>query len=423
MRIVKALSGLGLATVTVLLVVGLASPARAADEDDLRERALKLNDVTGEDAINGQTLAMLDDKEGTKKLLAVAVKLAKEKDQPFNINATLILARAARVLKLVDASERFYRLRIEQGKKLLSGDAMGTSISGLIDLYYENKKFAESEKLCQEFLEMWSKDNTFSKDFKKREQRRLLIRMIQAMAKQGKKAEALKLANNHVKRKPDDWFRLEVLGWVQREVGESAEAAKTFESLLQHILKAKELKEEDRKALAAETRYTLSNVYVELKQIDKAAEQLKACLDLDPDNPTYNNDLGFIWADHDMKLEESEKLIRKAIDEDRKQRRKENPDIKPEDDKDLGAYLDSLGWVLYKQKKYKEAKKYLLQAIDTEDGKHVEIYDHLGDTHLALGEKAAAIAAWKKGIEVAGSSKREQERKTAVEKKLKAQEK
>jgi len=39
--------------------------------------------------------------------------------------------------------------------------------------------------------------------------------------------------------------------------------------------------------------------------------------------------------------------------------------------------------------------------------------------HLALGDKAKAIEAWKKGLEVAGSSKREQQRKQDVEKKLK----
>ena len=90
--------------------------------------------------------------------------------------------------------------------------------------------------------------------------------------------------------------------------------------------------------------------------MDKAADQLKALLVREPDNPTYNNDLGYIWADHDMNLAESEKLIRKAIDDDRRTRRKANPDLKPELDKDNAAYLDSLGWVLFKQKKYKEAR-------------------------------------------------------------------
>jgi predicted negative regulator of RcsB-dependent stress response len=78
-----------------------------------------------------------------------------------------------------------------------------------------------------------------------------------------------------------------------------------------------------------------------------------------------------------------------------------------------------MGWVLFKQKKYKEAKEFLLKAVADEDGQHLEIYDHLGDVCLALGEKAEAVKAWKKAIEVANSSKREQERKAALAKKIK----
>src|SRR5262249_14196810 len=95
------------------------------------------------------------------------------------------------------------------------------------------------------------------------------------------------------------------------------------------------------------------------------------------------------------------------------------PELKPDQVKDTAAYLDSLGWVLYKQKKHQESKKYLLEAIKDPDGQHVEIFDHLGDVCLALGEKAEAVAAWKKGIAAAGPSKRERQRKAEVEKKVK----
>jgi hypothetical protein len=37
---------------------------------------------------------------------------------------------------------------------------------------------------------------------------------------------------------------------------------------------------------------------------------------------------------------------------------------------------------------------------------------------MALGERQAAIAAWKKGLEKVGDSRRDQERKAVVEKKL-----
>ena len=113
-------------------------------------------------------------------------------------------------------------------------------------------------------------------------------------------------------------------------------------------------------------------------------------------------------------------MIRKAIDEDRKLRKKDK-ELRPEEDKDNAAYLDSLGWVLFKKKKYKEAKEELLKAVqDKKSGQHIEIYDHLGDVCMELGEKDQAIAAWKKGLESATSSKRDQKRKAEVEKKMKA---
>jgi len=156
---------------------------------------------------------------------------------------------------------------------------------------------------------------------------------------------------------------------------------------------------------------------VDLKQIDKAAEQLKALLVKDPNSPTFNNDLGFIWADNDRNLEEAEKLIRKALEEDKKQRRRAG--IKGEQDRDNAAYLDSLGWVLFKQKKYKEALPPLEQAVKHEEGQHMEIYDHLGDVHLALGDKAKAVAAWKKGMGCPPVSRRDELRKVELAKKIK----
>jgi tetratricopeptide (TPR) repeat protein len=208
-------------------------------------------------------------------------------------------------------------------------------------------------------------------------------------------------------------------GWVLHEGGRYEDSAKTYEEVLQRVTKDKTLKKDEMDEEVERFRYILSGVYVDMKRVDKAADVLKNLLARKPDDPTYNNDLGYIWADHDMHLDEAEKLIRKAIEEDRKQRKKD-PDLRPDEDKDNAAYLDSLGWVLYKQKKYKDAKPYLLQAIKDEDGQHLEIYDHLADVHMALGEKAEAIAAWKKGLDVARPSKREQQRKVEVEKKLKA---
>src|SRR5438874_4097509 len=113
-------------------------------------------------------------------------------------------------------------------------------------------------------------------------------------------------------------------------------------------------------------------------------------------------------------------MIRKALDIDKAARKKakEKGLIDDDEDKDNAAYLDSLGWVLYKKKNFAEAKKYLLEASKSDDGKHVEIYDHLADVHVALGEKAEAAAVWQKALDLENVSKRDETRKEAVKKKL-----
>jgi len=405
-------------TVAMVAVLGLGGAAvRAADDAELRAKALALNHITGTDPIKGEIVTLLEDQAGTKKLLTTAAAMAKEKDQPFNYNAAYILARVALLLREPETSAVFHRLCVKQAAQLKSPEKLTESylgMLGLIDLFYATRKYEETTKLCQEVLEFLEKERTGQ-----RLKDEVVRRMIQAVARSGKLDEANKLMTNLMKVRKDDWRNLEIQAWLKNEEGKTEEAAQIYEDLLEKIGKDKSMEREEQDLYIAQFHYILSGVYVDMNQIDKAANHLKPRLAKNPDNPTYNNDLGYIWADHDMNLDEAEKMIRKALDEDRKLRRKENPDLKPEDDKDNAAYLDSMGWVLYKQKKYQEAKPFFLKAIEDKEGQHLEIFDHLGDVHMALGEKAEAVAAWKKGVEVAGDSKREKEKKVQVEKKLK----
>jgi tetratricopeptide (TPR) repeat protein len=397
--------------VAALAFVGLA--AAADDDAALRDKIVGLNNLTGNDTIEGEIKVLVKDKDGTKKMLVAAVKILKEKDQPLNYNAAYILGRCAEQLKDLDNSETFYRFCTDEATKLQSGQKLADSFGRLIDLYYTSKKFDKAVKLCQEFLELKGNDSV------KQLKPAVMERMIQALARDGKTDEALKRVEKMVEAQGGDgWWALQLKGWVLREADKNAEAAETYEEVVKRVTDDKLIEDEKlRQRYIERNRYLLSGVYVDLNKIDKAAEHLKALLKLKPDDPTYNNDLGYIWADHDMNLDEAEKMIRKALEEDRKRRKK---DPEAEDDKDNSAYLDSLGWVLYKKKNYKEAKKWLSEALkDKDDGQHIDIYDHLGDVCKALGEKDEAIAAWKKGVEVAGTSKREVKKKAEVEKKIK----
>jgi tetratricopeptide (TPR) repeat protein len=399
---------LGLAA---LLVLGLGL---ASADDDLKKEALALNDITGDEPIEAKFQELIAKPAQSKKLLAAAAELAKEKKDPFTYTANYILARAGQELKEVKTSETFYHAAADQAVRLKSGQKMVQAYGGLMDLYFENKMFDETTKVCQKFLEL-PDDETIE-----RIKPAVFRRLVQAMARQGKFEDALKLVDPRVDEegKKDGWWWLQLKASVLREADRLDDAAKAYETVVERIEKDKTLREEARDLYLKNNRYYLSGVYVDMKQIDKAADILKALLKADPDNSTFNNDLGYIWADHDMNLDEAEKLIRKALEEDQKQR-KAIPNIRPEDDKDNGAYLDSLGWVLFKKKQYEEAKKYLLRAIEDKESQHIEIYDHLGDVYEALSDKPKALDAYKKGVELAGKSKREQDRKAKVEEKIK----
>lgn len=410
------------ALLAVLAAAWLAPAAPAPNNDqDLRGQILKLNDVTGEDPVKGKIEALVRDKDRRKvrRLLATAVDMVrdnKDKELPLNYNALSILARTALRLNDADASETFYRLAARQALELKSGSRLQQAYGGLINVLYFTKKYAECEKICKEFLALPSDEDTID-----RAKVSVLERLIETYAKEGKFDDAYKLVDALLKAGPDNWMVLELKADVQREQEKYADAAKTYEDVLERIGKDKELKKEERDAFAADVRYHLSNVYLEQNKLDKVTEVLEALIAQDPKNPGYKNDLGYIWADHDMNLDKAEKLIREALELDRKERKAADPPLAAEDDHDSGAYLDSLGWVLFKKKKYPEAKAALLEAVKDKEGQNIEIYDHLGEVYKALGDKAEAAAAWKKGVETVGkdSTKRDRQKKAEVEKKLK----
>ncbi|HEX3151806.1 MAG TPA: hypothetical protein VHR66_27285 [Gemmataceae bacterium] len=399
----------------VVAAIAFFAGRSAAEDDPLRDKAIKLNQTTGTNAMAARLAELLKDEAGTKKLLATASKMVKdEKPSPLNYNACFILAKAAQLQKDSETALVFYRACAQEATKVGSASKIVDVFNGMIDLYAATKKYDEALQACQEFLDIQVEDDESPiKQYKPM----ILRKLVLINAKKGKIDEALKVTENLIEKDTGGWFFVRLKADVLREAEKFGDAADSYLQAIERVQKSKKLDEDEQKEFVREMRYILSGVYVDLKHIDKGAEQLEILLKEEPDNPTFLNDLGFIWADHDMKLEESEKLIRKAIEKDRESRKKID-DLTKEEDVDSSAYLDSLGWVLFKRKDFKEAKKYLIEATKLPEGKHIEIYDHLADTHMALGEKAEAIKVWKDALKLENPTKREIERKKTVEKKL-----
>lgn len=169
-----------------------------------------------------------------------------------------------------------------------------------------------------------------------------------------------------------------------------------------------------------QVRAALSAAYSAAGKYDLAEEQTQLILKADPNDATANNDLGYQWADHNKNLEEAERLIRKALDLDRRQR-SSGTALGVDHDQDNAAYVDSLGWVLFRRGRLAEARTELERAARLPGGDDDPVvWDHLGDVYFRLGEKRKAAESWRKALSLydLGTRSRTDERYQEIKEKL-----
>ncbi|MGF1582034.1 MAG: tetratricopeptide repeat protein [Gemmataceae bacterium] len=343
-----------------------------------------------------------------KKALDLAEKLVKVDDGwQFRVVRATVLREAGKLKEAAEAYDELIQL-VGKDKKLdnaTRGEQQDEFRFILSKIY---TKLGRIEKAVEQ-LKTLSQRNPGDPTY--------VIWLAESLIQQKNYKQALALTSKLIEQRKHWRFRA-IHAAVLQDAGQLKEAARFYEDLIEEVRNDENLSPDEKGKEEDRFRSVLSNIYPDIGQVNKAIEQLERLIQRHPTEPTYYNNLGYFMADHDIQLEKAEQYIRKALIVDKKRRAKLK-DLKPEDDHDSGVYLDSLGWVLFKQKKYMEAKKVLLEAVKYKDGKHVEIYDHLGDVLHKLGETDAALEAWKTGVTVAGSSRRDEETKKQVEAKIK----
>ena len=122
-------------------------------------------------------------------------------------------------------------------------------------------------------------------------------------------------------------------------------------------------------------------MYERMKQFDQAETEFRKVLKLNPDSAGALNYLGYMFADRNVRLDEAAQMVKRAVDLD------------PQN----GAYLDSLGWVYYRQNRLNEAENLLVNAL-AKIGKDPTVHDHLGDVYFKLGKTKDAITQWQASL-------------------------
>lgn len=217
------------------------------------------------------------------------------------------------------------------------------------------------------------------------------IRVAEMQAEMKHFDEAVETARSARARFPENPDALFLLASCLSQAKKNAEAMTVFGEALA------EFESEHAELLNAQFYFQYGVASEQAGVLDKAAEMMKKTIELDPSAKIAaeaENFLGYMWVERNENLDEAGDLIRKAIE------------TQPEN----GAFIDSLGWYLFKKGDYDKALTQLLHAeeltVKPLRAEDAEILVHVGDTYQQLGKPGQALQYWQKALALDATNKK-----------------
>ena len=189
-------------------------------------------------------------------------------------------------------------------------------------------------------------------------------------------------ARQHFPQTPEIVYYLAI---AQREAKHFQEAVATFEEALH------EAESEGAEIANARFYFDYGAAAEQAGLYDKAADLFRKSIAVDPANASdaYNY-LAYMWAEHNGHLDEAEQMIKLAL----------------QADPNNGAYIDTLGWLEFRQGKFDQALADLLRAAQKLTHDDPVVLEHIGDTCAKLDKSAQALDAWQKALNLDPKNKK-----------------
>lgn len=273
-------------------------------------------------------------------------------------NRAIFLGRLATVYR--DQNKTSEAISTYEEMIALGGSAAERGYQGEVDAYRDAKKLPEALAAAQRAAKALPKNAD------------LQLTLAAQLADSGKAKQGLALAKAQLNGSSHDrivWLTLAQMETRQHKWKDAAEA-------IDHAEKLSNSKPE-----LAIVHFLRGALQERQKHIEAAEQEFRQTLALDPNNALALNYLGYMLADHGMKLNEALHLIQHAVQLD------------PEN----GAYLDSLGWVRYKLGQYELAQQMLEKAVALMPT-DPEVHDHLGEVYASQGHLREAVAQWESSL-------------------------
>lgn len=309
--------------------------------------------------------------EGEAKYPAAIAKLKQIVDStakasyapPERANRAILLERLA----LLYRTNEQYAESVQTFKQLaaLDPDLAARATAQVVETYRQGKDYKNALAEGQEGVTRYPNDRT--------------VRMIyaSALADAGQTAQAITETKKLFDGKNDreTWLALAQIYDKTKDYNAMASALDAAEKLSTS-------KDDQENVL-----FMRGAMYEKLKKNEQAEAEFRKVLEINPQNASALNYLGYMLADRNVRLQEAHDLIRRAVD------------LEPNN----GAYLDSLGWVNYRLGRLEQAETYLRQALER-ISRDPTVHDHLGDVYFGQGKLKDAIVQWEASLKEWGQA-------------------
>ncbi|HEV7921135.1 MAG TPA: tetratricopeptide repeat protein [Thermoanaerobaculia bacterium] len=289
------------------------------------------------------------------------------KDVPDNLQA---LARTQLALIALQKNDVDTALAMSKDVLVFRDKPNAQAVNIALDVLRRQKKWAEAVALLQPLVDKFASDPFVN------------ARYVEMLVRAGEPQKAKEAASTQVK-------------FGVRNAISSAEAfiaAGDFKQAIVLMNEALRAKPDE-----IDLRFELGSAY-ERGGDSKAAEKIfLEILGKNPEHAATLNYLGYMWAESNVNLERAAEMLNQAVTQE------------PHN----GAYIDSLGWVYFRQGKLDLAEKYLTDATRLLP-RDATVHEHLGDVFAKRGDLTRALSAYRAALDLEPEKKDEEKLRVKI---------
>lgn len=228
------------------------------------------------------------------------------------------------------------------------------------DMLVQNEKYADAKPLFRKAIQL-SKDNYAAFE-----------QLVRIELSENKVDDAIRDGEEAMTYFPNQ-------AWMNYLLGSAYYQKQNYSKALSYLKNAAALNTDDNN-LAAYVYSVLGDCFHELKNNKASDDAYTKSLTYNPDNAYTLNNYAYYLSLRGEQLDKAAQMARRANE------------LQP----NTASFEDTYAWILFKQKKYAEAKMWMEKALAHDKNNSAVQTEHYGDIMFYLGDTEAAVQNWKK---------------------------